>query len=56
MEPKGQVQPGTGRYAGQLEDLFDVIINSDYGADHSSLSMQHIRACNELGVEVTSHV
>lgn len=46
------VVPGSGRYSARLADKFSVIVNGDYGADHSALSETHLLACAEAGVFV----
>ena len=43
---------GSGRYFAKLADSVDVIVNGDYGADHSALSEQHVKQCANAGVFV----
>ena len=44
--------PSSGRFAGKLAGVVDVVVNGDYGADHSALSERHIKACRDAGIDV----
>ncbi len=43
---------GSGRFKAKLEDAIDVVVNGDYGANHSALSAQHLQQCAVPGVFV----
>jgi len=43
---------GSGRYRGLLADTVPVVVNGDYGADHSAMCEFHIQACSEAGIFV----
>ncbi len=42
----------SGRYRGKLAYQIDIVVNLDYGADHSALSMRHPHKCAEAGIYV----
>ncbi len=46
------IVPGPDRYNGTLADVFPVVVNGDYGADHSALSETHLKLCANNGVFV----
>lgn len=39
-----------GRFDGKLADTVPVVVNGDYGADHSAFSETHLRICGEANV------
>ena len=43
-----------GRLRGKLADEIDVVINGDYGADHSAISEEHLAKCATAGIFVPS--
>ena len=49
----GACSPGSGRFSGTLADVVDVIINRDYGADHSALSLRHLTPGQAAALDVT---
>ena len=42
----------SGKYKAMLADHIDVVINGDYGADHSALSQEHLNRCAGKGIFV----
>ncbi len=41
LNVEDEPEESSGRYLAKLADQVDVIVNGDYGADHSALSSHH---------------
>jgi hypothetical protein len=44
--------PGDGKFKASLADTVPIIVNGDYGADHSAVSQYHLEKCVEAGIFV----